>query len=70
MKMDTFKLELLLEQQRKLIQLVTNSKYIITASSSTPTFSAVSFINGIANSINEFNYDPYSNVTFDNVNTE
>ncbi|KAH9588111.1 hypothetical protein MS3_00000116 [Schistosoma haematobium] len=64
--MDPSKLELLLEQQMKLIQMLADAKLTSSTqpSSSNPTATAPS-IDGIANSISEFHYDPESNVTFD-----
>ncbi|CAH8591082.1 unnamed protein product [Schistosoma margrebowiei] len=64
--MDPSKLELLLEQQMKLIQMLADAKLTSNSqpSSSNPTTTAPS-VDGIANSISEFHYDPESNVTFD-----
>ncbi|CAH8567690.1 unnamed protein product [Schistosoma mattheei] len=64
--MDPSKLELLLEQQMKLIQMLADAKLTSNTqpSSSNPTTTAPS-VDGIANSISEFHYDPESNVTFD-----
>ncbi|VDP20613.1 unnamed protein product [Schistosoma margrebowiei] len=64
--MNPSKLELLLEQQMKLIQMLADAKLTSNTqpSSSNPTTTAPS-VDGIANSISEFHYDPESNVTFD-----
>ncbi|CAH8585253.1 unnamed protein product [Schistosoma margrebowiei] len=64
--MDPSKLELLLEQQMKLIQMLADAKLTSNSqpSSSNPITTAPS-VDGIANSISEFHYDPESNVTFD-----
>ena len=59
--MDQSKIELLLEQQLKLIELFAKSKETPAQSvtKSTPS------IDSISSSISEFHYDPESNVTFD-----
>ncbi|KAH9585119.1 hypothetical protein MS3_00006476 [Schistosoma haematobium] len=64
--MNPSKLELLLQQQMKLIQMLADAKLTSNPqpSSSNPTTTAPS-VDGIANSISEFHYDPESNVTFD-----
>ncbi|CAH8561864.1 unnamed protein product [Schistosoma margrebowiei] len=64
--MDPSKLELLLEQQMKLIQMLADAKLTSNSqpSSSNPITTAPS-VDGITNSISEFHYDPESNVTFD-----
>ncbi|VDP48351.1 unnamed protein product [Schistosoma curassoni] len=64
--MDPSKLEILFEQQMKLIQMLAGTQLTSTTqpSSSNPTTTASS-VDGITNSIYEFHYDPESNVIFD-----
>nr|CAX83703.1 Gag-Pol polyprotein [Schistosoma japonicum] len=63
--MDPSKMELLMEQQFKLIQMLAETKIASTCSPSTSTTTIAPSIDGVANSIAEFHYDPDSNITFD-----
>ncbi|CAH8633242.1 unnamed protein product [Schistosoma bovis] len=61
--MDPAKLELLLEQQLKLMQMLMETKVTPPLQPSTSSSTTAPSVDGIANSIAEFHYDPDSNVT-------
>ncbi|KAK4474317.1 hypothetical protein MN116_000402 [Schistosoma mekongi] len=63
--MDPIKMEMLLDEQLKLMKLVTSSKSTSDTSSTAPAPNSTLSVDGIINSIAEFNYDPEANVTFD-----
>ncbi|KAK4470004.1 hypothetical protein MN116_000030 [Schistosoma mekongi] len=63
--MDPIKMEMLLDEQLKLMKLVTSSKSTSETSSTVPVPNSTLSVDGIINSIAEFNYDPEANVTFD-----
>ncbi|KAH9581803.1 hypothetical protein MS3_00008831 [Schistosoma haematobium] len=63
--MDPIKLELLLEQQLKLMQMLMETKVTPPLQPSTSSSTTAPSVDGIANSIAEFHYDPDSNVTFE-----
>jgi hypothetical protein len=63
--MDPSKLEQLLEQQLKLIEMLAQTRVSTPSAPAQPSPSSVPSIDGIANSISEFSYDPEANVTFD-----
>ncbi|CAH8452171.1 unnamed protein product [Schistosoma rodhaini] len=63
--MDPSKLESLLEQQLKLIQMLTDMKVSPPSQPSTANATTAPSVDGVANSIAEFHYDPDANVTFD-----
>ena len=62
--MDQSKLELLLEQQLKLMELLVKSKEIPADPPAQPAAISLS-LDCLCNNISEFHYDPDSNVTFD-----
>ncbi|VDQ04364.1 unnamed protein product [Trichobilharzia regenti] len=63
--MDYSKLELQFEQQMKLMELLTNKRTSSASPSSTPNHTMSPSVDGIVNSISQFNYDPDANVTYD-----
>ncbi|CAH8667396.1 unnamed protein product, partial [Schistosoma margrebowiei] len=56
--MDPAKLELLLEQQLKLMQMLMETKITPPLQPSTSSSTTAPSVDGIANSIAEFHYDP------------
>nr|CAH8874954.1 unnamed protein product [Trichobilharzia regenti] len=63
--MDYSKLELLFEQQLKLMEMFVNQQTGPAPPSSNPNHTMLPSVDGIVNSISQFNYDPEANVTFD-----
>ncbi|VDP19266.1 unnamed protein product [Schistosoma margrebowiei] len=63
--MDPSKPELLLEQQLKIMQMLTDIKISPPTQPGKSNATTSPSADGIANSIAEFHYDPDSNVTFD-----
>ncbi|VDQ13351.1 unnamed protein product [Trichobilharzia regenti] len=60
--MDSSKSELLLEQQMKLMQMLINKQTGSASPSSTSNHTMLPSVDGIVNSITQFNYDPDTNV--------
>ncbi|CAH8580239.1 unnamed protein product [Schistosoma turkestanicum] len=63
--MDPSKLELLLEQQLKLMQMLTDIKISSSTQPSSSDATTAPSVDGIADSIAKFHYDPDANFTFD-----
>nr|CAH8843270.1 unnamed protein product [Trichobilharzia regenti] len=63
--MDPIKLELLFERQMKLMEMFVNQQTGPAPPSSNPNHTMLPSVDGIVNSISQFNYDPEANVTFD-----
>ncbi|CAH8577341.1 unnamed protein product [Schistosoma rodhaini] len=63
--MDPSKLESLLKQQLKLIQMLTDIKVSPPTQPSISNATTTPSVDGIVNCIAEFHYDPDANVTFD-----
>nr|CAH8873422.1 unnamed protein product [Trichobilharzia regenti] len=63
--MDSSKLESLFEQQTKLIETFVNQQTGPTSPSSNLNHTMLPSVDGIVNSISQFNYNPDANVTFD-----
>nr|CAH8845740.1 unnamed protein product [Trichobilharzia regenti] len=63
--MDPSKLELLFERQMKLMEMFVNQQTGPASPSSNPNHTMLPSVDGIVNSISQFNYNPDANVTFD-----
>ena len=62
---DPTKMDSLLDEQLKLMKLFTSLNSKLESSSNVPVPNSALSIDGIINSIAEFNYDPEADVTFD-----